>query len=167
MKRRLQNLALLVLAAGCLFFLWRHFFPDDESRVRRCLSELAQVASVPNNPTPAWALLTGDHLRRLLAEDVVLDVEIPELGRETRIGRQEIVTQAVAALELLKGLKVELVDVQVTLAPDRASATSDLTAKARLSGDKDFFYQELKIQLKQEDRQWRVSRVETVRVLKL
>ena len=167
MKRRLQTLVLLLVGAGCLLFLWRHLFPDEENRVRRCLAELARIACVPEKVTPAWTLLASDRLRNLLAADVVLDVEIPEAGRIPVMNRPEIVTQAVAALEQLRGLKVDLIDVQVTLGPDRATATADLTVKAALPGDKDFFVQEMKIVLKQENRQWRVSRVEAVRPLKL
>ena len=166
-RGHLKSILLLLLAVGCLVFLWRHFFPNEERRVRLCLDSLARTVSVPDNPTPAGALLAGDRLRGLLAAEVVLDVEAPEVGRQTLTGRPEIMTMALAAWERLKGLRVELVDVQVTVAPDRATATAELTAKATLTGEKDFFVQELKIQLKQEDREWRVSRVETVRALKL
>ena len=166
-KRRFQTLALLLVGAACLLFLWRHFFPNEEHRVRQCLADLAQAASVPDQPTAAAALLAGDRLRNRLTSDVVLDVEVPEIGRQTLADRPEIVRLALAAWEQFKGLNVQLVDVRVTLGPDRLTAAADLTVRASLPRDKNFFVQELKFQLRQEDRQWRVSRIETVRVLKL
>jgi ketosteroid isomerase-like protein len=166
-KRRLQTALLLALTVGCLVFLWRHFFPNEERRVRRCLTELAQAASVPDHPTPAATLLAGERLRNLLASDLVVEVDLPEIGRHSVTDRAQVIHLALAAWDQLKGLKVELVDVRVAVAQDRATATAELTAKATRTGEKDFFFQELKLQLRQEDGQWRVSRVETVRVLKL
>ncbi len=167
MRKRLPVFLLALVAAGCLLVLWRHFFPNDERRVRHCLAELAQAVSIPDRPTRTAALRADDRLWRLLADGAELDVQAAEIGSITLNGRPEIVELVMRLWGAIQGLRVELIDVQVTLAPDHASATALLTAKATVTGEKDFSVQEFKIQLKQEDRQWRVTRVETVPALRL
>ena len=59
-------------------------------------------------------------------------------------------------------LKVEFVDVLLTLAPDKQSAVADLTARMQPAGG-ELNVQEIKLTLKKVDGQWLVTRAETVR----
>ena len=67
----------------------------------------------------------------------------------------------------LADAQVEFLDVTVQLDPAKESASAHLTAKATISGEKDFYVQELKILLKQTNQGWAISRVETIRTLGL
>jgi hypothetical protein len=60
---------------------------------------------------------------------------------------------------------VEFVDVNIEISPDKKSATVNLTAKARVPGEKDWVPQELKFLLQKIEGDWLISRVETVRTL--
>ena len=73
--------------------------------------------------------------------------------------------KAIAARGFTGGLKVDFLDIAVQVAGDKKSAVATLTGKARLGGEKDFFLQELKFTFKRVDRDWVISRVETVRSL--
>jgi hypothetical protein len=72
---------------------------------------------------------------------------------------------AAGARASLIGLKVEFPDVNITLAPDRQSATADLTVKVQTAGDRDFIWQEMKFTLQKTGGHWLITRVETVRTL--
>jgi hypothetical protein len=60
---------------------------------------------------------------------------------------------------------VEFPDVNVTVAPDKQSATADLTVKAQAGGDRDSIWQEMKFTLQKTGGKWLITRVETVRTL--
>ena len=166
MKQKLQTLALLLVAAGLVFFLYRHWFPNEEKRVRQTLLKLAEAASTPDRSGTLASLAAADRLRDYFTAEVEVSVEAPGEGEFHAVGRAEILQAALAARNTFKGLKVQFLDINVALAPDRQSATAELTARVTLKGEADFFVQELKLQLKQEDRHWRVAKAETVRTLK-
>lgn len=165
MKGRLQTIVLLLLAAAVLVFLGRRFFPNEEKRIRRVLMGLAEVASVPERATATGRLAAAERLRDLLCFDVELDVDVPGEGPQSLQGRAEIIQAAMAAREHLAGLKVELFDIRVLLDPDRSSATAELTARATLRRQKEYFVQELRLRLRKDPQDWRVCRIETVQTL--
>jgi hypothetical protein len=166
-KKKIQTILLLLVAGACLLFLYRHFFPNEEKRIRRMLGELAEVTSIPSRSTPAGNLAAVNRLRDFLTAEVEVDVELPGEHRHSLVGRQELVQAALAARANLQGLKVEFLDVAVTLDPGRETATVNLTVRVTQAGERDFLVEELKLALKQEDRQWRLAKAETVRTLKL
>jgi len=61
--------------------------------------------------------------------------------------------------------QVELLDASLSVAPDKQTATADLTARAKVPGDRDFFIQEMKFYLKKNGRGWLIIRVESVKTL--
>ena len=167
MKQKLKTVVLLLAALACLVLLYRHFFPNDEKIIRRRLAELAEAASIPEQSSPAAGLVAADRLRDFLTPQVEVVVELPHEGRHTFAGRQELVQAALAARATYGGLKVEFLDVRVTVDPGRATATAHLTARATLPAQRDFMVQELSLRLQKEERQWRVLRAETVKTLSL
>src|SRR6185437_2531865 len=70
-----------------------------------------------------------------------------------------------AALRNLSSLKVELLDPNLALSPDKQSAVVDLTARVKLPEERDFIVQEMKFTLKKINGAWLIIRVETVRTL--
>jgi hypothetical protein len=166
-KSRLQTAFLLAAAAACLVLLYRHFFPNEEAVIRRQLARLAEHLSVPAHPTTAGNLAAADHWRDALAAEIGVDVEVLGEGRHTLSGRQEVIGAMLAARGSLGGLKVQFVDVLVSLDPGRQTATVNLTVRATQPRQRDLFAQEAKLTLRKEERRWRILRAETVRTLKL
>ena len=63
-------------------------------------------------------------------------------------------------------MTIEFPDINVTVAPDKETAVVDLTAKARIPGDANFYVQEMKLVWKRVGRRdWLIERVETVKTL--
>jgi hypothetical protein len=166
-KKRLQTLLLVSVAATCVVVLYQRWFPNDEKLIRRRLDSLATLVSVPEHPTATGNLAAGDRLRDFLTADIELDIEVPGEGRHTVVGRQDILQTVVASRAGLGGLRVQFLDPQVALDPAQPTATADLTVRATQPGQGEFFVQELKLILRKEDRQWRICKVQTMRTLKL
>jgi len=65
----------------------------------------------------------------------------------------------------MSSMKVGLFDVNVTVSPDKRSATANLTVKVGTARDKDFYVQEMNITLQKIEGDWLITRVETIRTL--
>lgn len=167
MKNKIQLIVLLFLAVLCLFFLYRHFFPNEEKRVRRRIDALAEAVSIPENPTTTATIAAGDRLRGFLTSDIEVEVDMPDGGRRTFSGRPDIIRAAMAAHASAQGFRVRFFDVNITLGPDAESAIAELTAQVVQKGEEDFTVQELKFTWRKEDNEWRLAKAETVRTLKL
>ena len=161
--RRIVGL-LILLGLGWLG--WQHFFPNEEHRVRRMLEGLAEAVSIPANKSVIGTAVAVDKLLGYLTPNIEVAVDLPGEGRHTFAGRDEIREAALVAHRNLSGLKVQFLDVNAALATDKQTATVELTVKATQSGAKEFSVQEMKLFLRKEDQQWRVSRAETVKVLR-
>jgi ABC-type transporter MlaC component len=83
------------------------------------------------------------------------------------MSRQEIVQAALAARSAVGGLTVKFPDINITVAPDKQSATADLTVEINVSNQRDPIVQEMKFTLQKTDGKWLVTRVETVRTLSI
>lgn len=166
MKTATRIVGLLILL-GLGWVGWQHLFPNEERRVRRTLDGLAEAVSIPASESIVGTGLAVDRLLGYVTPDIEAEVDVPGEGRHTFSGREEIRDAALAARRSLSDLKVQFLDVDVALAGDRQTATVELTVKATQPGAKEFLVQEMKLQLRKEDRQWRVSRAQTVKPLKL
>lgn len=156
---RLVLLAVLV-AAGV--WLWTIFFPSPEKVIRRRLAEIARLASFNANENPLAALGRAQKLAGFCRPDLHVKLAAPASVEHTFESREEIAQTDLAARAAFGGtLKIEFVDVLVTLAPDKQSAEADLTA--RMQSSSDLNVQEIKLTLKKVDGQWLVTRAETIR----
>jgi hypothetical protein len=165
-KTILRILLLLVIAWLLLLGYW-HFFPSEETRIRRRLEGLARAVSTSPNPSPLANLADANEVTGFFARDVEISVEVPGAGRHTFTGREEVIQAAVAARSNSRSVKIEFLDIMVRLQTDKQSAVADLTAKVTQAGERDFEVQELKFQMKKADGDWQIARVETVRTLGL
>ncbi len=64
-------------------------------------------------------------------------------------------------------LNVKFLDINVIVAPDRQSATADLTVDANISDQPNTIVQEMKFTLRKIGGHWLITRVETVRTLSI
>ncbi len=165
MKAWLVRLAALACIAALAFWGWRILFPNPERVIRQRMQELAVLASFAPNEAPLAKLMNSQNIGSYLAGNVEAVVDVPGRSQQTFSGRDEIVGAATAARNNLASLTVEFVDLTVTLAPDKQSASANFTLKARVSGERDWYVDEMKATWRKVDGKWVISRVETVKTL--
>jgi hypothetical protein len=163
LARRILGLALV---CGLLLLAYWHYFPNEEKRVRKTLARVAESASIPAQPTPAGAIIALSRLQDCFSRDVQVEVEIPIEGRRTFTDREDLMQAAKAAWGTVKNVQIEFLDVNVTLDDTKENATAELTARVTHPGERDFFVQEFRLRLKKQDGDWRITRAESVKVLR-
>jgi hypothetical protein len=157
---------LLIVALAALgVWLWLVLFPSPEKVIRKRLTELARTASFSANESDLARLVHAQHLAGFFATNIEVNLNVPGRVQHTLMGREEIAQAALAASKTVGGLKVKFPDVNVMVAPDKQSASVDLTVEAHVSGERDPVVQEMKFTLQKTDGEWLITRVETVRTL--
>ncbi len=164
MKEWLIRGILLAALVAVGVWTWSILFPSAERIIRKRLNELAKTASFSSKEglvAKAWnaSLLSG-----FFTPDVEVTIEVP--GRQHTIsGRDELLQAAAAARSGLDSLTIEFPDIKITLAPDRTSATVNLTARGKISTERDSYLQELKVRMIKVKRDWLINQIETVKTL--
>jgi hypothetical protein len=157
----------LAALAALGVWLWTVFFPSPEKIIRRQLDEIAKRASFTANESALARLGTAQSLAGYFSTNAEVHIDTREAGQHDLIGREQIMQTAVAAQSALGSLNVKFLDVKVTVALDKQSATADLTVDANVSGQPDAIVQEVKITFQKINGQWLITRVTTVRVLSI
>jgi hypothetical protein len=147
------------------FFAWRFLFPSPERVIRSRLQELATLASYQANEGAIAKAYNATQISGFFTPDVVVTGDIPGYGNLTVNGRDNLMQGALAARQRIAALKVEFLDVNVTIGSDGQTAVANLTAKATASGERDFSVQEFNFMLKKVDGKWLIYRVESVKTL--
>ena len=155
--------ALVVVAV----WLYSVFFPSPERAIRARLAQLAKSASFGGNESPIAAMANSQRVAEFFMEDVEIRLDLPGRVAATLSGREELREKTMALRSIGGGVQVELLDINVALAPDKKSAEANLTFKGRIAGEKDLIVQELKMVLNKIEGDWRIKRVETVKTLSL
>lgn len=156
-------LVLLAVAAG--FWLWSVLFPSPEKAIRQHLEKTARAASFKANEGPMDRLGKIGEFGKCFSPDVEVKFESPGGGSQSLSGRNDLMRAAGGARTQASALQVDFLDASVVVAPDRQTATVDLTVRATIPGDRDFFVQEMKLYLKKSGRSWLIIRAETVKTL--
>jgi hypothetical protein len=161
--RILAALALVIIA----IWLWRFFFPSPEHVIRSRLSELATAVSVEPGEGNFRKVLHLQKLPDFFTPDVAVVADIRGYPPVSVEGREDIMRWIMGARQNWSWLKVEFLDVNVTLAADKQTAVVNLTGKATVPGDRDFFVQEFNFMFKKVDGKWVIYRIESVKTLSL
>jgi hypothetical protein len=156
---------LLLLFAGGAYWVWTVIFPPPDKVIRKRLGELQQIASFDSREAPFAKLTNAKRFSMFFTSDVKIIVDLPE-QRGVLQGRDELFQRAVGVRNALTGLDVKFLDINVGLGSDRASALVNLTATAKIPGEKDFMVQEMELAMGKEGGQWLIRQVKTVRTLK-
>lgn len=164
MKRVLQ-IALVVAVAGLAFWLWTVLSPSPERVIRSRLNGLAKTISFSGGGGELAKAYNAQKAADFFTTNV--EVELNPGGFEpiTLRGRDEILQGAMAARSRLTSLKVEFLDMNVSVGADGQTAKVNLTGKADVPGERDISAQEFNFMLKKVDGKWLISRMETVRTL--
>lgn len=163
--KRIVSIVAGVLLVALGFWLCRELFPGDESRLRGLLSDVAKAASLKGNENPLIRLAGANRLAGFFSENVVVHIDVSGLEGKEIQGRDELRQTAVAARASLQSAEVQFPDARLEIAPDRESATAEVTATADINGEKNTVVQELKVFFKKIDGEWKITRVDTVRTL--
>ena len=165
MKKWILRIAAIGALAGLGVWGWGVLFPSPEKIIRSHLNELAKTISFESGEGNIGKMWHLKSLPDFFTVNVIVNTEVPGYPPHVFNGRDEIMQAAMAARSRLEGLKVEFLDVNVQLGPDKQTAMADLTGKATASGQNDFWAQEFRFSFKLVDGKWLIDRVETVKTL--
>jgi len=163
MKLRTAVIIFVIIAGLAGFWVWRTFFPDPKKIIKRDLTELASVLSFASNEGQLAKVSNANKAASYFTEDIEIIIDVTGFGRAKLSGRDDLFQRLMGARAQLTMLKVEFLDMKISVGPNKEAAEVDLTAKANVPGDKDFQFQELKLTMKKVDRRWLIRRVETVK----
>jgi len=157
--------SLAVVLVGLGIWLWSVLFPNPDRVIRKLLAELEKSVSVAANESPVAVLSNSSRVAGFFTDDIEIRVEVPGGGAQTISGRGDLfqVTQRVRTM--LGGLEVRLLDINLSIAPDKTSAEANLTLRAKIGANRDQIVQELKLLLNTSEGRWKIKRVETVKTL--
>lgn len=158
----------LLLLAGLLalgLWLWTVLFPSPEKLIRKRIAQVASLASFSTGEGLVKQGLRVQSLANCFGAKVEVAIDRPGNQHHELAGRDEIVQTAMLARQNFRWLKIELLDPNVVLSPDKESAVVNLTLRVRFPDQKDFIVQEMKFSLQKIDREWLIIRIETVRTL--
>ena len=165
MMRWLSRTALVGALVALGIWCWHTWFPSPEEAIRKQLKELAQLVSFASNEAPAARLFNSEKLAALFTSDVKIELNA-DSWKQTLSGHDQVFQAAMTVRQTFGGLRVDFIDINITLGPERQSAITDLTAKGNLAGDKDLIVEELRFSLKKVKGTWLINRVETVKTLR-
>jgi hypothetical protein len=140
-------------------------FPGDERLIRRLITQVAETASIKPDEHPLVKLAAANKLGNFFSEHAVINYDAVGLDSRTINGREELIQIAAAARANLQDANIRLLDVYVQIDPDKRSATANVVASATINGSKEPLIQEFKITLKKFDRDWLITRADSVKTL--
>jgi hypothetical protein len=152
-----------VIAAG--LWSWTVLFPSPEKVIRNRLARLASLASFSSNEGNIARVANIERMGTFFAENIEVVIDVPGVETHSFTRREELQQAAMQARSAVGALRVEFPDIHMTFAPDKRSATADVTLKAKVSGQNDLIVQELAITFDKTNRDWLITRIETVKTL--
>jgi len=165
MMKWVVRVVLVLALLALVIWGWSYFFPSAETAVRRKLQEVARLASFSPGESLISKGLAINSLMDNCTDDIEISVDIQAYQRQSVTGKEELRTAAMIVRKNLSSLKVEFLDLNIDVGPNKQTAVVDLTAKIRVPGEQEFFPQELKFTLKKVDGKWLIRKIETVKTL--
>ena len=160
------RLVLLAAAAGLGFWLWTVLFPSPEKVVLNKIANLAATATVSAGDGNITRATKVSDLNSYFSTDAEISYDVTEFGAHTLSGRDELREIAAGAFTQLSAVNVQFFDATARVGADKQSAEVTCTARVSVGDGKDFGIQELRIQFKKIDGDWRITRAETMKTLK-
>lgn len=144
---------------------WFLFFPGPEKVIRSRLYTLARSVSFEPKDGAIARGYSAQKAAGFFTLDVEVNVDIRGMELKQFSGRDEILQAVLMGMRSVRGLKVEFLDINITLGSDRQTAKANLTGKWTLAGERDFNVLEFDFLLKKVDGVWLIYRVDTVKTL--
>ena len=143
--------------------LWGTLFPSTEKIIHRDLSQLAARVSFAKDEGNLERLADAERVADFFSSNVEVDIDLPGHEQHSLAGRDEITQAALGSRRAVNWLSLKFPDINISVAPDRASARAEVTADVSIPGESDVFAEELKISFEKSDHQWLINKIETVR----
>jgi len=159
------RLVLLAAMAALGFWLWTVLFPGPEKVIRGKMSTLATTATFGSADSNLNRAAKAANLVGYFSEDAQISLDVSGYGTISISGRDEIRERSYGGFAALPALKVEFLDVTVRLGADQQTADVTCTARVYVGNSKDYGVQEMHFQFKRVEKNWLISRVETVKTL--
>lgn len=159
------RVVLLAAVIAAAVWFWTIIFPSPEKVIRKRLAEVANEVSFNGNENPLAVANNAENLAAFFSTNVEVNLNAPGREEHNFAGRDEIIQAEAAAHAELNSLDVEILDVTVTVAADKKSATASATVKAKSSRDSDEILQPMKFTFQKFGRDWLITRVDTLRAL--
>jgi len=153
----------MLIAVG--LWLWRVLFPSPERAIRSRLADLATTMSVEHGEGNITRALHYSKLPDFFTPDVAIATDLRGYPPVAFEGRDELMRWIAAARQNWSWMKVEFLDLNVALGPDKQTAVVNLTGKATVPGERDFLVQEFNFMFKKVDGKWLIYRIESVKTL--
>lgn len=164
MKRAIQViLGLAVIGFGVWLWTIRH--PSPERVIRSRINALAKTISFDSKGGLLTQAYNAQKVSDFFTADVDVEVNISGLEPMSLHGRDEVMQTAAVARTHLSAMKVEFIDLNITLDPDQQGAKVNLTGTAKVPGERDISAQEFNFMMKKVDGKWLIYRIETVKTL--
>ena len=145
---------------------WRAFFPSPEQIIRKRLTALAEIASISPNESMLTKLTKSQKLASYFAVDAEIEIDLPGKFPQSLSGRNDIMRGAASARNYVASLKVQFLDISVTMGSDGQSGAAHFTVKADVSGESTPQVEELQADFKKIDGDWLIQRVTNVKTLR-
>jgi hypothetical protein len=158
------RIVLVVALAVLGVWLWFILFPGPEKIIRHRLAKLAHTVSFSKDQGNISRIASGESVSGFFSTNVEVIITIPGY-EQTLAGRAEITQAALATRTQVRELTVKFPDINVTIAPDKQSATADVTIEATVAGEREPMVQEAKFTFEKTGEGWLIKRIETVRPL--
>jgi hypothetical protein len=150
---------------GLGIWLWWIFFPSPERAIRSRVNALAKTISFKAGDGIVSRGYHAEKAAGFFTTNVEINVDIHGFRPFEINGRDEVLQALMYTARTWRELKVEFLDVNITLAPDKQSATANLTGKANAPGERDFDVQEFNFYFRKTEDGWMIYKVETVNTL--
>lgn len=147
------------------FWAWRALFPGPEKVIRSRLRKLAATGSFEVGAGTIPKAYKASQVPDYFTSDIVIHLNAPGYEPVSIESREELQQYVAAGFNRLHGLKIEFLDINVKVNPDKQTAVANLTGKATVNGERDFSVQEFNFMLRKVDGKWLIYRVETVKTL--
>lgn len=163
-SKRLRVVLSAALVAAVVVFLLPRGNPD-ERRIRKRLARAVEVVEVAERESALVAAARGRALAGLVTEDVTVVIERVPGSIQSR---RELASLATQWRTQMDELAIAVSDIEVTVEPNRAEASTTLSAETvvRGWGEKAREYIDLAFTWKKVDGEWFIHRVEEVQAVR-
>ena len=161
MKKLLVIIVLAALAAGGGFWYWR-VVNSDERKIARVLEACAETAGFRQGEAQVGAFLKLRKFEELLTPEVDATIRINDRTYRERLPVREIIQRLAAVRKMTSYLDIELSDLAIAVAGDKATADASVQLKTASGGaDKyrDSAVEDVRFTLTKADGNWRVTAV--------
>ena len=165
MKSRAAIAGVLVALVAWGVWTW---FPSEERQVRRQLDALAEIVTSMGGESTMVRMAQAASLRKYFADDITVDLG-GSYGQV--VGRDALMALVARAPLPTSDVRIEFVDVRVTVSSGSDEATTYMTAKLtwrdQASGSETVDAREVEMALKKGTDGWRIHRVQALPTLGL